>query len=160
MSIENDTATPEAGPVPTIRNAGTTPAIPRKLFVNIPVADIQRAIIFFEALGFTFNTQFTDASATSMLVGEDAYFMLLSRERFTGFSKRPLGDSQKETNALFALGVESRAAVDEMVNKAIAAGGTHAAEPQDHGFMYGWSFYDLDGHHWEVFYMDPSFVVG
>jgi predicted lactoylglutathione lyase len=147
-------------PSPTIRNAGTKPSTPRKLFVNIPVSDVQRAIIFFEELGFTFNTQFTDASATSMLVGEDAYFMLLARDRFAGFTKRPLGDAQKETNALFALGVDSRAEVDEMVRKAIAAGGSHAAEPQDHGFMYGWSFYDLDGHHWEVFWMDPNFVQG
>jgi uncharacterized protein len=147
-------------PATTIRNAGTTPRTPRKLFVNIPVSDVQRSIIFFEALGFTFNTQFTDATATSMLVGEDAYFMLLARDRFTTFTKRPPGDPKQETSALFALGVESRSAVDEMVQKAIAAGGSHAAEPQDHGFMYGWSFYDLDGHHWEVFWMDPGAVQG
>ena len=146
--------------VPTIRNAGTKPATPRKLFVNIPVGDVQRAITFFEALGFTFNTQFTDASATSMLVGEDAYFMLLTRDRFAGFARRPVGDAAKETNATFAVSVDSRAAVDAMVEKAIAAGGTHAAEPQNHGFMYGWSFYDLDGHHWEVFWMDPSAING
>ena len=147
-------------PAPTITNAGTTPTHPRKLFVNIPVRDVQRAIRFFETLGFTFNAQFTDATATCMLVGTDAYFMLLNHERFAGFSKRPMGDATRETSALFSLGVESRAAVDEMVRTAIAAGGTHAAEPQDHGFMYGWSFYDLDGHHWEVFWMDPSAVQG
>ncbi len=147
-------------PAPTITNAGTTPATPHKLFVNIPVADVQRAIVFFEALGFTFNVQFTDATATSMLVGEDAYFMLLQRERFAGFARRPVGDPRAETSALFALGVSSREEVDAMVRKAVAAGGSHAAEPQDHGFMYGWSFYDLDGHHWEVFWMDPSFVQG
>jgi predicted lactoylglutathione lyase len=147
-------------PAPTITNAGTKPATPRKLFVNIPVADVQRAIVFFEALGFTFNVQFTDASATSMLVGEDAYFMLRTKERFTDFSKRPLADPQRETGALYALGVESRAAVDEMVKKAVASGGAHAAEPQDHGFMYGWSSYDPDGHPWEVFWMDPKAVQG
>ena len=141
---------------PTITNPGTTPATPRKLFVNIPVADVQRSIDFFEALGFTFNAQFTDATATCMLVGEDAYFMLLGHEKFAGFSKRPLGDAQKETNAIFALSAGSRAEVDALVEKALAAGGSHAAEPQDHGFMYGWSFYDPDGHHWEVFWMDPS----
>ena len=133
---------------------------PRKLFVNIPVADVQRSITFFEALGFTFNAQFTDATATCMLVGEDAYFMLLNRERFAGFSKRPTGDPRKETNALFSLSVNSREEVDAMVKQAVAAGGSHAAEPHDHGFMYGWSFYDLDGHHWEVFWMDPSAVQG
>jgi hypothetical protein len=150
----------QQAPAPTIRNAGTKPATPRKLFVNIPVSDVQRSIIFFEALGFTFNVQFTDATATSMLVGEDAYFMLLDRKRFAGFSKRPVGDPQQETNAMFALGVDSREEVDAMVKKAVAAGGSHALEPQDHGFMYGWSFYDLDGHHWEVFWMDPSAVQG
>ena len=145
---------------PTIRNPGTKPTTPRKLFVNIPVGNVQRSIDFFEALGFVFNQQFTDASATSMLVGEDAYFMLLDRERFASFAKRPIGDPRVETNAMYALGVNSREEVDEMVRKALAAGGSHAAEAQDHGFMYGWSFYDLDGHHWEVFWMDPSFVMG
>jgi len=145
---------------PTIKNAGTKPTTPRKLFVNIPIRDLQRSIEFFEALGFTFNTQFTDATATSMLVGEDAYFMLLTTEKFREFSKRPVGDPQKETNALFAIGVNSRDEVDALVKKAIAAGGSHAADPQDHGFMYAWSFYDLDGHHWEVFWMDPKAING
>ena len=145
---------------PTIKNAGTKPTTPRKLFVNIPVRDLQRSIEFFEALGFTFNPQFTDGTATCMLVGEDAYFMLLTRERFADFSKRPVGDARTETNALFAISVNSRDEVDALVKKAIAAGGSHAADPQDHGFMYAWSFYDLDGHHWEVFWMDPSAVNG
>jgi predicted lactoylglutathione lyase len=153
-------STTQASTVPTIRNAGTRPTTPHKLFVNIPVNDLQRSIEFFESLGFTFNTQFTDAGATCMLVGEDAYFMLLDKARFTGFSKRPMGDPRRETNALFALTVSSRAEVDEMVKKAVAAGGTHAVDPQDHGFMYAWSFYDLDGHHWEVFWMDPSSIAG
>ena len=147
-------------PTPTIRNAGTKPTSPRKLFVNIPVSDLQRSIDFFETLGFTFNQQFTDATATCMLVGEDSYFMLLDKARFAGFSKRPAGDSQKQTNALFAFSLTSRAEVDEVVKKAIAAGGSHALDPQDHGFMYGWSFYDLDGYHWEPFWMDPSAVNG
>jgi predicted lactoylglutathione lyase len=145
---------------PTIRNAATKPTTPRKLFVNIPVRDLQRSIEFFEALGFTFNTQFTDATATCMLVGEDAYFMLLTTERFKDFSKRPVGDARKETSALFAISVNSRDEVDALVQKAVAAGGSHAADPQDHGFMYAWSFYDLDGHHWEVFWMDPKAING
>lgn len=147
-------------PAPTITNAGTTPRTPHKLFVNIPVTNLQRSIEFFEALGFNFNVQFTDATATCMLVGEDAYFMLLVRERFATFTKRPVGDARTETGALFAISVNSRAEVDAMVRKAVAAGGAHALEPQDHGFMYGWSFYDLDGHHWEVFWMDPSAIAG
>ena len=147
-------------PAPTITNAGTTPKTPRKLFVNIPVSNVQRSIVFFEALGFTFNTQFTDATSTAMLVGEDAYFMLLNQERFAGFSKRPSGNPRQETNAMFALSAGSREEVDAMVQKAIDAGGSHAADSMDHGFMYGWSFYDLDGYHWEVFWMDPKFVQG
>jgi predicted lactoylglutathione lyase len=147
-------------PAPTIRNAATRPTTPRKLFVNIPVRDLQRSIEFFETLGFSFNTQFTDATGTCMLVGEDAYFMLLTRDRFGDFSKRPVGDAQRETSAMFAISVDSREEVDAVVRKAIAAGGSPAADSQDHGFMYAWSFYDLDGHHWEVFWMDPATVQG
>ena len=147
-------------PAPKLTNVGTRPATPRKLFVNIPVSDLQRSITFFEALGFSFNPHFTDATATCMLVGADAYFMLLTRDRFASFSKRPTGDARAETHALFAVSVDGREAVDEMVRKAVAAGGSHALDPQDHGFMYGWSFYDLDGHHWEVFWMDPGAIPG
>jgi uncharacterized protein len=147
-------------PAPKLTNVGTKPATSRKLFVNVPVTDLQRSINFFEALGFTFNQQFTDATATAMLVGEDAYFMLLTREKFASFSKRPIGDASKETSAMYSLSANSRAEVDELVAKAIAAGGSYAAEQQDHGFMYGWSFYDPDGHHWEVFWMDPAVVQG
>jgi predicted lactoylglutathione lyase len=145
-------------PAPTITNAGNTPKNPRKLFVNICVGDLQRSIQFFESLGFTFNTHFTDATATCMLVGEDAYFMLLTRDKFASFSKRPTGDPRAATDAMFAISVNSRDEVDQIVKQAIASGGSHALDPQDHGFMYGWSFYDLDGHHWEVFWMDPSAV--
>jgi hypothetical protein len=145
---------------PTITNAGTKPTTPRKLFVNIPVRDLQRSIDFFETLGFAFNTQFTDATATCMLVGEDAYFMLLTAEKFGGFSKRPVGDARRETNAIFAITVSGRDEVDTLVEKALAAGAARAADPQDHGFMYLRSFYDLDGHHWEVFWMDPSAIPG
>jgi len=144
---------------PVIRNAGTRPAHPRKLFVNIAVSDLQRSIDFFEQLGFTFNTQFTDATATAMLVGEDAYFMLLTREKFAEFSRRPVADARQATQALYAISVDSRAEVDALANRAIAAGGTHAHDPRDHGFMYQSSFHDLDGHHWEVFWMDPAVLA-
>jgi predicted lactoylglutathione lyase len=145
---------------PTIRNAATKPATPHKLFVNIPVSDVQRSIDFFESLGFSFNPQFTDATATCMLVGEDAYFMLLARDKFADFARHPVGDPRSETNALYAISVDSREQVDTLVKKAIEAGGSHAADPQDHGFMYTSSFYDIDGHHWEVFWMDPSAING
>ena len=145
---------------PRLTNAATRPAQPHKLFVNIPVTDLQRSITFFEALGFSFNAQFTDATATCMLVGEDAYFMLLTRDKFASFARREIGEPWDQTAAMFALSVDSRGEVDAMVKKAIAAGGATAADPQDHGFMYGWSFYDPDGHHWEVFWMDPAAVNG
>jgi predicted lactoylglutathione lyase len=135
-----------------------TAPTPRKLFVNVLVQDLDRSMAFFSRLGFAFNRQFTDATAAAMLVGEDAYFMLLTPEKFGQFVRRPIGDPKASTTGIFAVSVESRAAVDEMVRTAVAAGGSHALDPQDHGFMYGWSFYDLDGHHWEVFWMDPSVV--
>ena len=147
-------------PAPRLTNVGIKPAVPRKLFVNIPVNDLQRSIDFFEALGFTFNAQFTDATATAMLVGEDAYFMLLDEGEVHELHQASARRRHQGDERAYALGVESRAAVDAMVKQAVAAGGSHALDPQDHGFMYGWSFYDLDGHHWEVFWMDPSAVVG
>lgn len=143
---------------PTVRNAGTKPATPRKLFVNIPVRDLQRSIDFFERLGFTFNTQFTDATATCMLVGEDAYFTLLTVDKFKGFAKRPVGDPRERTGAMYGLTAGSRAEVDALVEKAVAAGGSSAGEPQDHGFMYLRVFHDPDGHHWEVFWRDPAAI--
>jgi predicted lactoylglutathione lyase len=95
-----------------------------------------------------------------MLVGEDAYFTLMVRDRFETFAKRPVGDARTTTSALFAISVGSRQEVDELVEKAVASGASIATEPQDHGFMFVRSFYDLDGNHWEVFWMEPSFVNG
>jgi len=130
----------------------------RKIFVNLPVRDLKRSVEFFTKLGFTFNPQFTDENATCMIVSEEAYVMLLVEKRFKDFTKNQICDTATYTEGLFALSAGSRAEVDEMVNTAIAAGGKHAMPAQDHGFMYGWSFYDLDGHHWEVFYMDMSAI--
>ena len=151
---------PPTQTAPSIRKPGTQATTRRKLFVNIPVSDLQRSVDFFEGLDFTFNPQFCDATGTCMLVGEDAYFMLLARDRFKDFSKRSSGDPSKETNALFAISVDSRGAVDNLVNKAVSAGGSRIGNPQDHGFMYLSSFYDLDGYHWEVFWMDPTTIRG
>ena len=128
----------------------------RKLFVNLAVRDLKRSMDFFTKLGFGFDPKFTDDKAACMIVSGEAYVMLLSEPFFKTFTRRELCDTAKHTEALFALSCGSRAEVDEMVNKAIAAGGKHAMDPQDHGFMYGWSFYDLDGHHWEVLWMDPK----
>ncbi len=128
----------------------------RKLFVNLAVRDLQRSMQFFAKLGFDFDPQFTDDKAACMIISEAAYVMLLTEPFFKGFTKRELCDTRKQTEGLFALSCGSKAEVDEMVSTAIAAGGQHAMDPQDHGFMYGWSFYDPDGHHWEVLWMDPS----
>ncbi len=130
----------------------------RKIFVNLPVRDLQKSVAFFTKLGFRFNPQFTDENATCMIVSDEAFVMLLVEARFKDFTKNQICDTSKSTEALISLSAESRAEVDELVKTAIAAGGRHAMEPMDMGFMYGWSFYDLDGHHWEVFYMDPSAV--
>jgi len=132
----------------------TTPA--RKIFVNLAVRDLRRSVEFFTKLGFTFDPRFTDEHATCMIISDEAFVMLLVRDRFKDFTKKDICDTTKYTEGLFALSTGSRAEVDAMVNTAIAAGGTHAADPMDHGFMYGWSFYDLDGHHWEVMWMDPA----
>ena len=134
-------------------------ATPRKLFLNLPVRDLERSKAFFAKLGFAFNPQFTNADGACMVVSDEAFVMLLPETRFTDFTKRRICDTTTHTEGLFALSCESRAAVDEMVKTALAYGGTHAMEPQDHGFMYGWSFYDPDGHHWEVFWMDPKAIV-
>jgi uncharacterized protein len=128
----------------------------RKVFINVAVRDLKRSMDFFAALGFGFNPKFTDDNAACMIVNDDAYMMLLTEAMFKRFSKKSLCDTNTHTEALIALSCDSRAAVDELVRKAIAAGGSHAMEPMDHGFMYGWSFYDLDSHHWEVFWMDPK----
>jgi hypothetical protein len=128
----------------------------RTIFVNLPVHDLKRSVEFFTRLGFEFDPKFTDESATCMIVSDKAFVMLLVESRFKDFARKPIGDAASSTEGIFALTAGSRAEVDELVNTALAAGGTRAADPMDHGFMYGWSFYDPDGHHWEVFYMDPA----
>jgi predicted lactoylglutathione lyase len=133
---------------------------PRKIFVNLPVRDLKRSMDFFAALGFTFNPQFTDDKAACMIVSEEAFVMLLGEPFFQTFTRRDLCDTRTHTEGLFALSCSSRAEVGEMVETAIANGGQHAMEPMDHGFMYGWSFYDIDGHHWEVLWMDPANIQG
>lgn len=130
----------------------------RKIFVNLPVKDLDRAVTFFTALGFRFNPQFTDENATCMIVSDTIYVMLLREEYFRTFTPKEVCDSTRHTEVLVALSSESREAVDEMVRKAVAAGGSTYADPQDHGFMYQHGFQDPDGHIWELVWMDPSAV--
>jgi predicted lactoylglutathione lyase len=129
-----------------------------KIFVNLPVKDLKRSIEFFGKLGFRFNQQFTDETATCMIIADEIFAMLLTEEKFKTFTPKEICDAKKFTEVLVALSYDSRAQVDEMVRKAVAAGGSTYNEPRDHGFMYAHEFQDLDGHIWELFYMDPSFV--
>jgi predicted lactoylglutathione lyase len=128
----------------------------RNIFVNMSVRDLKRSMEFFAKLGFEFNPKFTDDNAACMIVNKDAYVMLLNETFFKTFTKRGICDTRTHTEALFAISCASRAEVDETVKKALAAGGKPAMDAQDHGFMYGHSFYDLDDHHWEVLWMDPA----
>lgn len=134
-----------------------TASAARQIFVNIAVADLKRSMEFFSKLGFEFNMKFTDQeTGACMVINDGAFVMLLSKPFFQTFTRQQLCDTRTHTETLLALSCPSRAAVDDLVKKAVAAGGRHALDPQDHGFMYGWSFYDLDGHHWEVVWMDPA----
>ena len=129
-----------------------------KIFVNLPVKDLQKSIAFFTKLGFTFNPQFTDATATCMVVSEDIFVMLLTEAKFKTFTPKAICDATKSTEVLVCLSRESRGDVDAMVGDAVAAGGTTYNQPQDHGFMYAHGFQDLDGHIWELVFMEPSAV--
>jgi predicted lactoylglutathione lyase len=128
----------------------------RKLFVNIAVKDLQRSVDFYTKLGYTFDQQFTDENATCMIIGEDAYAMLLVEGFFAGFTPRQICDTTTHHEALLCVSAESRDEVDSLVDTALAEGGSPAKEAQDHGFMYSRSFLDPDGHLWEVLHMDPS----
>ena len=127
-----------------------------KIFVNLPVEDLNKTIDFFTKLGFKFNPQFTDENATCMIVGDDIFVMLLVEKFFKTFTKKEISDTSKNTEVIVALSIEGRENVDQMLNKAIEYGGKESREPQDHGWMYGRSFEDIDGHLWEIIYMDES----
>jgi len=127
-----------------------------QIFVNLPVKDLDKSIAFFTALGFKFNSKFTDENATCMIVGEDSFVMLLVEAFFKTFTNKPLVDAAKNTEVLVALSCESRAEVDQMVGNAVTAGATTPMPSKDYGFMYQHGFQDLDGHMWEVFHMDPD----
>lgn len=128
----------------------------RKIFVNLPIKDMKRSQAFFRALGFDFNPQFTNEQGACMVVSEDIFVMLLVEPFFQGFTKKPIADAKKSTEVLTCLSCESRAEVDDLVKKALAAGGTAPNAPQDHGFMYSHGFEDPDGHVWELVWMDPA----
>lgn len=133
-------------------------AVATQIFVNLPVKDLQKTTLFFTRLGFKFNAKFSDPAGACMIVGDNIYVMLLTHEKFQTFTPKPISDATKSTEVLVCLTCESREGVDEMVRKAVAAGGTTYSDPQDHGFLYGHGFQDLDGHIWEVIWVNPSAV--
>lgn len=128
------------------------------IFVNLPVKDLNKSVEFFTKLGFEFNPQFTDENATCMIIGENIFAMLLVEDYFKTFIQKEISDTTNTSEVILAISAENREQVDEFVNKALDAGGTHSKDAIDHGFMYGWGFQDIDGHLWEIFYMDPSAV--
>jgi predicted lactoylglutathione lyase len=126
----------------------------KQIFVNLAVADLPKSKAFFGALGLGFNPQFTNDQGACLVLGENIFAMLLVKEFFKGFTDKALADAHTSTEALLCLSCESRAEVDALVAKAVAAGGKAPRAPQDHGFMYGHGFEDLDGHLWELACMD------
>ncbi len=127
---------------------------PKMIFVNLPVKDLAASIAFYEAVGAVRNNDFADDSAQMLSFSDDIHVMLLTRERFAGFTPRRIPDAHETAQVLLALSEASRADVDRTTEKALAAGGAEPNPRQDHGFMYGRSFADLDGHIWEVAWMD------
>ena len=131
----------------------------RKIFVNLPIKNMENSQTFFKSLDFSFDPHFTNEQGACLVISENHnYVMLLVEPFFRTFTKKSIADSSKTTEVLVCLSCESRAEVDEMVRKAIAAGGKSPNAPQDHGFMYGHGFEDLDGHIWELMWMDPTAV--
>jgi predicted lactoylglutathione lyase len=132
----------------------------RSIFVNLPVADVAVSRSFFTALGFTVNEQFSDENTACVVIEQNIYAMLMTPTRFADFVDGEIADAQKSTEVLLALSAESREDVDRLRATALAHGGSEWKPNQDHGFMYGASFADPDGHVWEVVWMDPAAVAG
>ena len=129
-----------------------------QIFVNLPVKDLQKSMAFYREVGFEFNPQFTDDNAACMVVSEQIYIMLLVESFFQTFTKKAIADATQQTEVIVSFAAESKDMVNEIVNRALAAGAKPSNDPTDHGFMYVWSFQDPDGHLWEIFHMDPSVI--
>jgi predicted lactoylglutathione lyase len=130
----------------------------KSLFVNLPIENLKRSVDFFSHLGFTFNPQFTDEQSTCMIISDSIMIMLLEKEKFQGFIKKPIA-SRDTTEAILALSCESREEVLAVCEKAFEKGAGRLNDPEDLGFMFSWGFEDLDGHLWDVFWMDPAHVM-
>ncbi len=129
-----------------------------EIFVNLPVKDLNKSVEFFTKLGYSFNAEFTNEDATLMIIEENISIMLLVEKFFKTFTKKEIADTATTTEVILCLSADSREKVDELVDKAMAAGASPSNFAQDQGFMYGRSFQDLDGHLWEVMYMDPGAI--
>lgn len=127
-----------------------------KTFINLPVKDLTKTIDFFTKLGFSFDQQFTDDNTTCMIISDDAYAMLHVEPTFSKFIEQDVADTSKSREVLVGLSTESREQVDDLLDKAVAAGGKAVGEAKDDGFMYMRACYDLDGHQWSFIYMDMS----
>ena len=131
--------------------------MPKMIFINLPVSNLPKAMAFYEAIGAKNNPQFTDETAACMVVSETIHVMLLTHQKWGSFTKKPISDSRKASEVMLALSYDSRVAVNAIVDAAGKAGGTADVNPpQEHGFMFGRSFEDIDGHIWEAFWMDTS----
>jgi predicted lactoylglutathione lyase len=128
----------------------------KQIYVNLAVNDLERSKAFFSAIGLKFEPQFTNEQAACLILGENIYAMLLVKDLFKSFTRKSLCDPKESTEALVGLSCESREEVDALVARALAAGGAIPRAPQDYGFMYGHGFEDIDGHIWELIYMDPN----
>jgi predicted lactoylglutathione lyase len=127
-----------------------------QIYVNLPVKDIKKANEFFLSLGFTFNEQYCNEQATCVFINTDAYIMLLSESFFKSFTQKEVAYGDSSTEVLVCLSAESKEKVNEMVEKALTIGGIEAKVMVDVGYMYSRSFHDLDGHIWEIMWMDPA----
>ncbi|AMP00017.1 glyoxalase-like domain protein [Collimonas arenae] len=128
----------------------------KQIFVNLPVKNLPKSMSFFKELGYSFDVKFTNEQAACMILGENLHVMLLTENFFQGFTSKPISDATKQSEVLVCVSCDSRAQVDNLVAKASAGGATTPRPSQDHGFMYGHGFHDLDGHIWEFVYMEPQ----
>ena len=127
-----------------------------KVFINLPIKDLSRSVRFFSELGFVFDQQFTDKNATCMILNDDTSVMLLVNDFFQTFTNKQIADPNTTSETIIAISAESKKAVITLVQKALDAGAKPHNEPDDQVFMYGWGFEDLDGHLWEVIWMNPA----
>lgn len=129
-----------------------------KIFISLPVKDLPASRAFWEALGYHFSKQFSDDTAACLVITDDIYVMIQTHAKFGEFVAKPIIDATKSTEAIFTLSCDSKEDVHRLADAALKAGGKEASPPDDYGFMFSRNFHDLDGHNWNLVYMDPSYV--